>query len=84
MEKLHSLFLCQKLINSFFYVKALWTRFFPIIEKLKHEISSQTIGPQVNYFCGTFLAPIKDVERLKSKELGGGAILEYLFCILFY
>jgi hypothetical protein len=43
---------------------------------LKREIANKTIGPQVNYFCGTFLAPIKSVERIRQKELGGGAILE--------
>jgi dihydrodiol dehydrogenase / D-xylose 1-dehydrogenase (NADP) len=72
-----------------FFMEALWTRFFPVIQKLKQEISNQTIGPQVNYFCGTFLAPIKDIERIKHKELGGGAILDIgiypiqLACLVF-
>ena len=47
-----------------------------MIQKLKQELANHTVGPQVNYFCGTFLAPIKDVERIKNKELGGGAVLE--------
>jgi hypothetical protein len=46
------------------------------MDKLREELAKKTIGPQVNYFCSTFLAPLKDIERIKSKELGGGAVLE--------
>jgi dihydrodiol dehydrogenase / D-xylose 1-dehydrogenase (NADP) len=59
-----------------FFMEALWTRFFPLIQKLKQELANGTIGPQVNYFCSSFLAPIKDIERIKRKELGGGAMDE--------
>jgi dihydrodiol dehydrogenase / D-xylose 1-dehydrogenase (NADP) len=59
-----------------FFMEALWTRFFPLIQKLKQELANGTIGPQVNYFCSSFLAPIRGVERVKSKELGGGAMLD--------
>lgn len=72
-----------------FFMEAIWTRFFPIIDKLKREIANKTIGPQVNYYCGTFLAPTKNVERVKNKDLGGGAILDIgiypiqLACLVF-
>jgi hypothetical protein len=46
------------------------------MDKLRDELAKKTIGPQVNYFCSTFLAPLKEIDRIKKKEMGGGVVLE--------
>lgn len=61
--------------NERFFMEALWTRFFPSILRLKQEIENKTIG-DVKVYNGNFTVKIKDVERLKNKALGGGAIFE--------
>lgn len=65
---------CAKECNLFF-MEALWTRHFPFIDKLKDELEKNTIG-DLKFFSSNFMVPIKDVERLKQKELGGGTIYE--------
>jgi dihydrodiol dehydrogenase / D-xylose 1-dehydrogenase (NADP) len=64
-------------MNQTFFMEALWTRFFPSITKLKQELDSGLIG-DVKIYNGNFSVPINNVDRLKSKELGGGALFEYI------
>ncbi len=62
--------------KGLFFMEALWTRHFPLIDRLKQEIfAKKTIG-NLKFFSSNFMVPIKDVERLKQKELGGGTIYE--------
>lgn len=61
--------------KNLFFMEAIWTRFFPAIDKIKAEIDNKTIG-DLKFYIGNFMVPIKDVERIKSKELGGGGILD--------
>ena len=61
--------------NGLFFMEAIWTRFFPIIDKIKQDLTARTIG-DLNFFSGNFFAPIKNVERVRLKELGGGGILD--------
>lgn len=63
-------------INNRFFMEGLWTRFFPSILKLKQELDNKTIG-EVKFYNGNFTVPINNVDRLKNKALGGGAIFEY-------
>jgi len=71
-----------------FFMEALWTRFFPTIQRLKSELAQGTIG-EVKYFNSCFMVPIKDVARIKNKSLGGGAIIDIgiypiqLACLVF-
>ena len=58
-----------------FFMEGLWTRFFPVVQKIKSEIENKTIG-DLMFFSGNFFVPIKDSDRLNKKELGGGACLE--------
>ena len=61
--------------NNKFFMEALWTRHFPVIARLKEELKNKTIG-ELRFFTSTFTNPINTTERIKLKELGGGAIYE--------
>lgn len=58
-----------------FFMEALWTRFFPVIDLLRQELEKKTIG-DVKFFSSSFLLPIKDTPRIREKKLGGGAIFD--------
>ena len=74
--------------NNRFFMEAIWTRFFPVIENIRRELENKTIG-DLKFFSGHFIVPIKNVQRVNSKELGGGAILDIgiypiqLACLMF-
>ena len=61
--------------NNKFFMEALWTRHFPVIARLKEELKNKTIG-ELRFFTSTFTNPINTTERIRLKELGGGAIYE--------
>jgi len=71
-----------------FFMEALWTRFFPIISRIKEEIAKGEIG-DLKFFISNFMVPIKDIDRIRKLELGGGAILDIgiypiqLACLMF-
>jgi len=58
-----------------FLMEAIWSRCFPSYEELKKLISSGIIG-DILYVTATFGRAFKDVERISSKDLGGGTILD--------
>jgi dihydrodiol dehydrogenase / D-xylose 1-dehydrogenase (NADP) len=58
-----------------FFMEALWTRFFPATERLRSELKNDAIG-QVKIVQANFFARINQVERVRRKDLGGGAILD--------
>lgn len=58
-----------------FFMEALWTRHFPLISRLKQELKKGTIG-ELRFFSSNFMVPIREVERLKQKEMGGGSTYE--------
>lgn len=61
--------------NNKFFMEALWTRHFPSIARLKQELRCGTIG-DLKFFTSNFMVPIKEIDRMKLKELGGGAIYD--------
>jgi dihydrodiol dehydrogenase / D-xylose 1-dehydrogenase (NADP) len=61
--------------NHVFFMEALWTRFFPIVDKLRGHLHKNSIG-EVKFFGSSFFLPIKDVPRIREKDLGGGALYE--------
>ena len=63
----------SKSTNKFF-MEALWTRHFPLVERLKQEVDNN-IG-QLRFMSSNFMVPIEDVPRLNRKDLGGGTIYE--------
>ena len=58
-----------------FFMEAVWTRFFPLIERLREELRIGTIG-EIKIVQANFFVNIKNVERVRSKELGGGGVLD--------
>lgn len=58
-----------------FFMEAIWTRFFPAIDRLREELRNKTIG-EVKIVQANFFVNIKNVERVYSKELGGGGVLD--------
>jgi len=61
--------------HNVFFMEALWTRFFPVVDRIREEIAKQSIG-EVKMFQMNFFVPINMNDRLKLKELGGGAALD--------
>jgi dihydrodiol dehydrogenase / D-xylose 1-dehydrogenase (NADP) len=61
--------------NNRFFMEAIWTRWFPAVEAIQREIANGAIG-ELKYYSGFFLLPVKDMERVKNKALGGGTTLE--------
>ncbi len=57
-------------------VEAMWTKFFPAIQKVKEVLDSGILGDIVTVH-GDLSYPLdKNKERLYKKELGGGALLD--------
>ncbi|KAK4884182.1 hypothetical protein RN001_000453 [Aquatica leii] len=61
--------------KNLFLMEAIWSRCFPAYDKLRELIDSKVIG-DILYVTATFGRPFKEVERITSKELGGGTILD--------
>ncbi|KAF5300868.1 hypothetical protein FQR65_LT09030 [Abscondita terminalis] len=61
--------------KGLFLMEAIWSRCFPAYDKLRELIDSGTVG-DVLYATANFGRPFKEVERIISKELGGGTILD--------
>lgn len=63
--------------NDLFFMEAMWTRFFPVIEEIMAVIDSGKIG-QISLvkadFC--FRAKPDFQDRLYNPELGGGSLLD--------
>uniref|UniRef100_A0A1Y1KB79 Trans-1,2-dihydrobenzene-1,2-diol dehydrogenase n=1 Tax=Photinus pyralis TaxID=7054 RepID=A0A1Y1KB79_PHOPY len=61
--------------KKLFLMEAVWSRCFPVYAKLRSLIDEGAIG-EVMYVTAQFGRAFKDVERITSKELGGGTILD--------
>lgn len=57
------------------FLKALWTRFFPIVQQVKKDVEEKRIG-ELKFLTASFMAPVGNVERITNKAMGGGAILD--------
>lgn len=62
-------------IRHFLLSKAVWTRFFPLYKRIFNEISNETIG-KARLLRLELAIPISNRERIRSKALGGGALLD--------
>ena len=60
-----------------FVMEAMWTKFLPVIQKVKEAVNSGVIGEvqEINASFGFFTAPNAS-DRLYNLELGGGALLD--------
>ncbi|XP_022109625.1 trans-1,2-dihydrobenzene-1,2-diol dehydrogenase-like [Acanthaster planci] len=70
----------QEMVNlarqkNVFFMEGWWTRFFPATAKLCELLDAGVIGDikAVNVSLGK---PISSVERLRNKDVGGGAVLD--------
>lgn len=63
--------------KGFFLMEAMWTRFFPAIEKTCQLLADGAIGEVRMISAGFgFRAPFDPQQRLFNPELGGGALLD--------
>ncbi|XP_050299032.1 trans-1,2-dihydrobenzene-1,2-diol dehydrogenase-like [Anthonomus grandis grandis] len=61
--------------RKLFLAEAVWSRSFPAYKKLKELMESGELGDVL--FCSVnFGFPLQHVDRLTSKDFGGGAILD--------
>ncbi|XP_064596758.1 trans-1,2-dihydrobenzene-1,2-diol dehydrogenase-like [Liolophura sinensis] len=58
-----------------FFMEAVWTRFFPLYQRILNEMSNETIG-KARVLRLELAIPISNRERIRSKVLGGGALLD--------
>ncbi|XP_063985486.1 trans-1,2-dihydrobenzene-1,2-diol dehydrogenase-like [Diachasmimorpha longicaudata] len=61
--------------KGLFLMEAIWSRCFPLYERVKKEIQEGTIG-DVKQIVASFGFRMPDVERLNKKTLGGGTVLD--------
>lgn len=63
--------------KKLFLMEAMWTRFFPVIIKIKELIDNNKIG-KVNFCKGSFHIKIEfdPMHRVFNLDLGGGALLD--------
>jgi predicted dehydrogenase len=63
--------------KKLFLMEAMWTRFFPLMVKLKEILSAKTIGtPQLLSADFGFRGPDDPSGRLMDLKLGGGALMD--------
>jgi len=64
-----------------FLMEGIWSRCFPVYRRLSEELKSGTIG-DIWQVLVSFGVPIHNVDRIKSKELGGGSVLDLgVYCV---
>ncbi|MDO9137687.1 MAG: Gfo/Idh/MocA family oxidoreductase [Lutibacter sp.] len=62
--------------NNTFLMEALWTRFLPVIKKIKNLVENGEIG-EIKYLNADFSFKANpSIQRIYDKELGGGSILD--------
>ncbi|XP_071941909.1 trans-1,2-dihydrobenzene-1,2-diol dehydrogenase-like [Antedon mediterranea] len=61
--------------KNLFMMEAVWSRFFPVYNKVREVISSGRIG-DIKCVMASFGYPLMGVSRVSSKELGGGTLLD--------
>ncbi|KAF5292292.1 hypothetical protein FQA39_LY03326 [Lamprigera yunnana] len=61
--------------RKLFLMEAIWSRCFPAYEKLRELIDADALG-EILYVTASFGRQFKEVERIISRDLGGGTILD--------
>lgn len=69
--------------RGLFLMEGMWTRFFPLMERVRDLISSGAIGePRLLDVDFGFRSPFDPSQRLFNPELGGGALLDVgVYCV---
>ncbi|XP_069673551.1 trans-1,2-dihydrobenzene-1,2-diol dehydrogenase-like [Periplaneta americana] len=69
--------------KKLFLMEAVWSRCFPAYDVLRKELEAGTLG-DVRQVIVNLGAPIQDMDRIKQKDLGGGAIMDMgVYCLQF-
>ncbi|XP_043670921.1 trans-1,2-dihydrobenzene-1,2-diol dehydrogenase-like [Vespula pensylvanica] len=69
--------------KNLFLMEAIWSRFFPVYDAIQKEISSGNMG-EILQVIVPFGFNLENVERLNTKSLGGGTILDLgVYCLQF-
>nr|KAG5702917.1 hypothetical protein BaRGS_034690 [Batillaria attramentaria] len=66
--------------KKLFFMEGYWTRFFPVVDVMREELKSGSLG-NINFLRVGFCVCNKNMERISKKELGGGGLLD-LGCYL--
>lgn len=71
--------------RGLFVMEGMWTRFFPLMGKLRRLLADGTIGePRMLAVDFGFRAPLDPASRLFDPHLGGGAMLDVgVYCVSF-
>lgn len=71
--------------RDLFLMEGMWTRFFPLMGRLRRMLSDGTIGePRMLTVDFGFRAPLDPSSRLFDPKLGGGAMLDVgVYCVSF-
>ena len=69
--------------RGLFLMEGMWTRFFPLMERVRALISTGGIGePRILTADFGFRAPLDPASRLFAPDLGGGALLDVgVYCV---
>ena len=69
--------------KGLFLMEGMWTRFFPLMERVRYLLSSGAIGePRLLDVDFGFRAPFDPSQRLFNPDLGGGALLDVgVYCV---
>ncbi|QIN83510.1 gfo/Idh/MocA family oxidoreductase [Rubrobacter tropicus] len=71
--------------RGLFLMEGMWTRFFPLMERLRKVLAGGAIGePRMLTVDFGFRAPFDPASRLFDPNLGGGAMLDVgVYCVSF-
>lgn len=61
--------------QNVFFMEGIWSQFFPVYAQIRKELSGQRLGT-VKLVKAEFCKPSSHVDRIKTKELGGGGCLD--------
>lgn len=61
--------------KKLFLMEAVWSRCFPIYERLKKELANNTVG-EIHQVIVSFGFKLTEVQRMTSKSLGAGTVLD--------
>jgi len=69
--------------KGLFLMEGMWTRFFPLMERLRNLLSTGELGePRMLSADFGFRAPLDPASRLFAPDLGGGALLDVgVYCV---
>nr|XP_056720003.1 trans-1,2-dihydrobenzene-1,2-diol dehydrogenase-like [Euleptes europaea] len=69
--------------HNVFLMEGFWTRFFPVSEQIRAVLAQKALG-DVKIVQAQLGFPLKDIQRLVDKKLGGGVILDLgCYCVQF-